>query len=147
MNENDPVRSVRVSCELHIDASPERVFDVMTRRAFEWYPHSYGGDRTRAVVLEPELGGRLYEDWGNGMGHLYGHVTAWDPPQAWSTRGRLSAGTTLDSSYELTPNGSGVVVRMSKVAVGPLSDEEAAGIAEYGDISGYAGVIEKLANE
>jgi DNA-binding transcriptional ArsR family regulator len=147
MNETDPVRSVRVSCELHIDASAPRVFDVMTRRAFEWYPHSYGGDRTRAVVLEPELGGRLYEDWGNGMGHLYGHVTAWDPPQAWSTRGRLSAGTTLDSSYDLTPNGTGVVVRVSKVAVGPLSDEEAAGIAEYGDISGYAGIIEKLANE
>jgi DNA-binding transcriptional ArsR family regulator len=147
MNETDPVRSVRVSCELHIRASPKRVFDVMTRRASEWYPHSYGGDRTRAVVLEPQLGGRHYEDWGDGTGHLYGHVTGWDPPRAWSTRGRLSAGTVLDSSYELTADADGVVVRVSKVAIGPLTDDEPAGIAEYGDISGFADIIEKLARQ
>jgi hypothetical protein len=146
MNETDPVRSVQVSCELHIHASPERVFDVMTRRTSEWYPHSYCGDRTRAVLLEAQLGGRHYEDWGTGKGHLCGHVTGWDPPRGWSTRGRLGAGTTLDSSYELARDADAVVVRMSKVAVGPLSDDEAAGIAEYGDISSYAAIIEKLAN-
>jgi hypothetical protein len=31
------------------------------------------------------------------------------------------------------------------VAVGPLTEEEAAGISEYGDISGYVQAIEKLA--
>ena len=147
MDDTDAVRTVRLTYELRIAANVERVFDAMTTRTFEWYPHSYGRERTRAVVLEPQLGGRHYEDWGSGSGHLYGQVTAWDPPRGWSTRGRIGPGTTLDTSYELSPDGSAVVVRVSKVAVGPLSDEEAAGIAEYGDISSYAGAIEKLANE
>jgi hypothetical protein len=38
-----------------------------------------------------------------------------------------------------------VVVRVTKVAVGPMTEEDAAGIGEYGDISGYAQAIEKLA--
>ena len=42
-------------------------------------------------------------------------------------------------------DGDAVVVRVTKVAVGPISDEEAAGISQYGDISGYAPAIEKLA--
>ena len=35
---------------------------------------------------------------------------------------------------------------MIKVAVGPLTEEEAAGIAEHGDFRPYATAIEKLAN-
>ncbi len=38
-----------------------------------------------------------------------------------------------------------VVVRVTKVAVGPLTEEEAAGIGEYGDLSGYTPAITKLA--
>jgi hypothetical protein len=37
------------------------------------------------------------------------------------------------------------VVRVTKVAVGPISDEEAAGIAKFGDIRSYAPAIEALA--
>jgi len=36
-------------------------------------------------------------------------------------------------------------VRVTKVAVGPISDEEAAGIVTFGDIRAYAPAIEALA--
>lgn len=58
-----------------------------------------------------------------------------------------SSSLTLDSEYRLTETGDGAVrVHVVKVAVGPLTEEEAAGIAEHGDFRPYATAIEKLAN-
>jgi DNA-binding transcriptional ArsR family regulator len=142
----EPVRTVRLGYELRIRASAQRTFEVMTRQSLDWFPHTYGGDRVRAVVLEPRVGGRHYEDWGDDQGHLYGQVTLFDPPRAWATRGRLSPGTVLDTEYEVTEEpGPVTVVRVTKVAVGPISDEEAAGIATFGDIRTCAAAIEALA--
>jgi DNA-binding transcriptional ArsR family regulator len=141
----EAVRSVRLACKLHIAASAERTFEVMTTRSLEWFPHTYGEQRTQRVVLEPRVGGAHYEDWGDGAGHLYGHVTSWDPPYAWSTRGRIGMGSVLDTAYRIEEAGDGVVVSVDKVAVGPFTDEEAAGITEYGDLIPYATAIEKLA--
>jgi hypothetical protein len=39
----------------------------------------------------------------------------------------------------------GVVVSVTKVATGPMTAEEAAGIARFGDLTGYAPAIQKLA--
>jgi DNA-binding transcriptional ArsR family regulator/uncharacterized protein YndB with AHSA1/START domain len=141
----EPIRTVRLAFELRIGASAERTFEVMTQESHRWFPHSYGGDRLQRVVLEPRVGGQHYEDWGDGRGHLYGEVTVYDPPRRWATRGRVMAGTILDTDYQLTEQPGGVVVRVTKVAVGPLTEEEATGVSEYGDISGYADAIEKLA--
>src|ERR1700729_351999 len=121
----ESVRTVRLAYELRVRASAQRTFEVMTRQVLDWFPHTYGGDEN---------------------GHLYGQVTLFAPPRAWSTRGRLSPGTVLDTEYELTEEpGPVTVVRVTKVAVGPISDEEAAGIAKFGDIRSYAPAIEALA--
>jgi DNA-binding transcriptional ArsR family regulator len=142
----ESVRTVRLAYELRIRASAQRTFEVMTRQVLDWFPHTYGGDRVRAVVVEPRVGGRHYEDWGGETGHLYGQVTLFDPPRAWATRGRLSPGTVLDTEYELTEEpGPVTVVRVTKAAVGPISDEEAAGIGTFGDIRRYTPAIEALA--
>ena len=141
----EPIRTVRLSYELRIQASAERTFEVMTQQSMDWFPHTYGGDRVRRVVLEPRVGGQHYEDWGGDRGHLYGQVTAFDPPGRWATRGRLSAGTILDTEYELTEQAGAVTVRVTKVAVGPISEQEASSIAQFGDIRGYAPAIEALA--
>jgi DNA-binding transcriptional ArsR family regulator len=141
----EPARTVRLAFELRIKASAQRTFEVMTQQSLDWFPHTYGEDRVQRIVLEPRVGGQHYEDWGDGSGHLYGQVTAWDPPLGWSTRGRLMPGTILDTDYQLTEEDGGVTVRVTKVAMGPISDDEAAGITQYGDLSRYAPAIEKLA--
>jgi DNA-binding transcriptional ArsR family regulator len=141
----EPIRTVRLAYDMRINASAERTFEVMTQQMSDWRPHSYGGERTRRVVLEPHVGGAHYEDWGAPAGHLYGHVTVYDPPTRWATRGRLGDGTTLDSDYQLTEDGGSVRVRVVKVAVGPVTEDEARGIAEHGDFRPYAAAIENLA--
>jgi hypothetical protein len=141
----EPIRTVRLAYELRIAASAQRTFEVMTQQSLDWNPRTYGGDRARPVVLEPAVGGRHYEDWGNGAGHLYGQVTAYDPPRRWATRGRLGPGVTLDSDYELTEEPGAVLLRVTKVAVGPMTEQEAASVTEHGDYRGYGTAIEKLA--
>ena len=82
---------------------------------------------------------------GDGRGHLYGEVTVYDPPVRWATRGRVMPGTILDTDYQLLEEAGAVVVSVTKVATGPMTEEEAAGIARFGDLTGYAAAIQKLA--
>ena len=141
----DQIRTVRLAFELRIEASAQRTFEVMTQQSLDWNPVTYGEDRVRRVVLEPRVGGQHYEDWGDGRGHLYGEVTVYDPPLRWATRGRVMPGTVLDTDYRLREEAGAVVVSVTKVATGPMTEEEAAGIARFGDLTGYAPAIQKLA--
>jgi DNA-binding transcriptional ArsR family regulator len=137
----DEVRVVRLETELRFRATPERVFEALTTRVREWFPHSYGDDRTQAIVVEPRVGGAHYEDWGDGAGHLYGHVAVWDPPRALAFRGRIMPGSILDTEYELETDGADTILRVSKVAVGPMSEEEAAGVRRFGDVSRFESAL------
>ncbi|HEY7600780.1 MAG TPA: helix-turn-helix domain-containing protein [Candidatus Limnocylindrales bacterium] len=132
--DDDIIRSVRIETELRFRCPPERLFRALTEDTLAWFPHTYGEERTRGIVLEQRVGGLHYEDWGDGNGHLYGQVTVWDPPRRFVTRGRLHAGTILDSYYELEADGEETVLRARKVAVGPINEEEARGIQFYGDL-------------
>jgi hypothetical protein len=135
---------VRVENELRFRATPDRVFRALTEETLEWFPHTYGEDRTKAVVLEPRVGGANYEDWGDGMGHLYGHVTLFDRPNAFAVRGRLMPGVILDTEYSLEAEGDETILRVSKVAVGPMTDEEATSISTYGDLGNFAEPLRAL---
>ena len=140
----DVIRTVRIETELRFRATPERVFDALTKQTMSWFAHTYGAERTKAVVFEPFVGGRHYEDWGDGAGHLYGHVTGWDAPLGLSLRGRLMPGVILDTTYELEDDDPETVLRVSKVAVGPLTEEEAASIGKYGNLERFADALRSL---
>lgn len=138
---DDSARTVRIETELRFATTPERLFRAFTEETLEWFPATYGEERTKAVVIEPWVGGRHYEDWGEGAGHLYGHVTGYDAPHSFSTRGRLMPGTILDTRYDFVADGADTVLSMTKVAFGPLSDEEAASIRTYGDLENFEEVL------
>jgi DNA-binding transcriptional ArsR family regulator len=131
----DQVRAVRVEARLRFRATPDKVFRALTEDTLAWFPHTYGEDKVRSIVMEPRVGGAHYEDWGDGAGHLYGHVTVFDAPHRLGLRGRIMPGSILDTAYTIETDGDEAVLSMSKVAVGPMTDEEAVGIRQYGDIN------------
>jgi DNA-binding transcriptional ArsR family regulator len=143
----EQVRIVRIASELRFRAGAAKVFEALTERTLEWFPHTYGGDKVRAVIIEPHVGGRLYEDWGGDRGHLYGHVTLYDPPHQFAIRGRLMPGTVLDTEYEIVEEGADAVLRMTRVAVGPMTEEEAAGVGRFGDLANFADVLRAVVEE
>jgi uncharacterized protein YndB with AHSA1/START domain len=71
---------LRLSYE--IDCPPEHAFDVWTTRMSTWWPkgHSASGDPDTTVVLEPRLGGRIFERTSDGTEIGWGEVTRWSPP-------------------------------------------------------------------
>jgi len=48
-----------------------------------WWPrrtHSVGGERVKDVILEPKVGGRIFEEHIDGRRFLWGTILEWDPP-------------------------------------------------------------------
>jgi uncharacterized protein YndB with AHSA1/START domain len=135
------IRTVRVENEIRFKATPERVFAAMTTESLQWFPHTYGEDRVVGIVCEPRAGGLLREDWGDGHGHVYGVFQVWDPPHTYTTRAWLGLGVMLDTETTITADGDGTVLKVSKVAVGPLTEDEAAGIRKYGGLDNFESAL------
>ena len=73
------IEPLRLEFELACD--PAHAFAVWTERFGQWWPrgHSVSGDPA-AVVLEPWVGGRLFERTADGDELEWGEITVWSPP-------------------------------------------------------------------
>ena len=69
--------------DLVVAGPVEHAFDVWATRIDTWWPrdHSASGDPDARVVLEPRVGGRIYEVTADGRELEWGEVTGWEPPQ------------------------------------------------------------------
>ena len=50
----------------------------------DWWPwrtHSVGAERVKGVVLEPFVGGRIFEEHDDGRRFQWGEILDWDPPK------------------------------------------------------------------
>jgi uncharacterized protein YndB with AHSA1/START domain len=74
------IEPLRISFQVECPA--EHAFDVWTRRISTWWPssHSVTGERGLHIVLEPRVGGRIFERTATGREHEWGEVTLWEPP-------------------------------------------------------------------
>jgi hypothetical protein len=65
-----------------VDCPAEHAFDVWTRRIGVWWPadHTATGQAGLEVVLEPRVGGRIFERSPRGAEIDWGEVTLWEPP-------------------------------------------------------------------
>ena len=135
VEEKSSVRCVRIESEIKLAASPEKVFAAMTTEQDRWYPYNYGGERLKRIVWEEKVGGLCYEDWGDGMGKLYGVVTYYDPPKAACLQGHLGGGISLEQWVRVEPDGDGSILKGSTVCFGEISDEQEQGIRSHGDLS------------
>jgi uncharacterized protein YndB with AHSA1/START domain len=74
------IEPLRLSYE--IDCPADHAFDVWTNQLSTWWPngHSASGDPDTIVMLEPRLGGRIFERTPDGREIDWGEVTRWSPP-------------------------------------------------------------------
>jgi hypothetical protein len=66
-----------------VDCPAVHAFTVWTARISAWWPadHTVSGDAGLDVVLEPIVGGRIFERTQSGVEHDWGEVTVWEPPR------------------------------------------------------------------
>jgi Activator of Hsp90 ATPase homolog 1-like protein len=107
----EPLRfTVDVSCPV------EHAFRVWTAGIGTWWPadHTVTGEPSAAVVLEPTVGGRIYERTEDGAEHEWGEVTVWDPPgrlgYLWHLRADRSDATAVSIRFLPTEQGTRVEI-------------------------------------
>jgi DNA-binding transcriptional ArsR family regulator len=128
-------RKIVLESQIRLQASPERVWKAYADEQMDWYPYNYGGKRLKAIIVEPRVGGRVYEDWGDDAGIMYSTVVFWDPPRAMSTRGFLTPAITLEQWLVLEAVDDGTLLKHTTTAFGPITDEMAEGIQTHGTLS------------
>src|SRR5918992_249222 len=120
--------------EVVVAAPRDKVFDALCRMG-EWWPHAFR--EGAAVHLEPRVGGRFWEDWGDGDGALYATVTGIRRPDLLTCTGPMGMRTPVTAvwSMELSERDGGTLVRLSHHAVGPIDDETRAAYQEgWGEV-------------
>lgn len=79
---NTTAEIATIQMEVEIDASPAQVWQALVNNIGEWWPAEFytGGDADkRTFSIEATPGGRMFEEWGDGGGTLWGTVIALDP--------------------------------------------------------------------
>jgi uncharacterized protein YndB with AHSA1/START domain len=97
-----------------VDFTPEEAFELFTSRIGSWWPvrtHSYGGDAVNEVVLEPHVGGRLYEVTGTGE-QDWGRVLEWEPPHRVVLDWQIGDARGTEVEVRFSPEGPGARVEL-----------------------------------
>lgn len=69
--------------EVTVPAPPEAAFRRFTEGIGEWWPlatHSVGEETAETVTFPGQTGGQIVERTRGGAEHVWGTVTAWEPP-------------------------------------------------------------------
>ncbi len=88
-----------------VACAAEHAFDIWTSRIGTWWPtdHTVTGQRDLLVVLEGEVGGRIFERTSDGVEHDWGVVTDWEPPTRltylWHLGGDRSQATDVEVRF------------------------------------------------
>jgi uncharacterized protein YndB with AHSA1/START domain len=110
----EPIEPIRLAFE--VACSPAHAFRTWTERIATWWPadHSVTGEADLLVVLEPRVGGRLFERTRGGDEHDWGRVTVWEPPRrlgyTWHLRADRADAT--DVEIRFLPAGTGTRVEI-----------------------------------
>lgn len=93
MNANNTTLSTtRVAIEVPIKAPIETVWNAITENTSAWWRKDfYSSPSTRKFIIEKRLGGKMYEDYGNGDGLVWADVIGINSPYSIEFRGNLSA--------------------------------------------------------
>jgi len=80
----EPIAIEPLRIDFTVRCSAAHAFATFTRRTTLWWPrtHSFSGDPALQVVIEPHVGGRIFERTAAGDELDWGEVTAWDEPRS-----------------------------------------------------------------
>ena len=121
-----PSNISQVELEIEIKASPAKIWHALTTDTNRWWPRGfYSNPRTKGFHLEARLGGRMYEDFGDGAGVIWFQVFAIDPERTLDLQGCMAvpygpAHTLLH--LELTPKGRSTILKVSDSTIGLVKD-------------------------
>ncbi len=74
-----------------IDLAKSKVWEKLFDQVDQWWSKDfYTNPKTASFIIESTVGGKMYEDFGNGEGLIWGDVIGVDRPNSLLIRGMLS---------------------------------------------------------
>jgi DNA-binding transcriptional ArsR family regulator/uncharacterized protein YndB with AHSA1/START domain len=120
---------VDVALDVVIAGSRHAVFESITARIDEWWGPPAMDARATGVSLEPGLGGRFVEHWGDAGGQIMATVSGVEPDRHLRLTGPFHFGLALgDATFDLEDAPGGTLLRFSFRAVGAIDPAVIEGI-------------------
>jgi len=120
----ETVNSFQIDQEIKIKASADKVFAHLTGDVSPWWDHSFS-EKPKAIVLEPKVGGRFFEDFGNGNGVIYCTVMHIVKNKKLVLQGAMGmAGAVFGNiSFDLDEQDGATVLKLSHHAFGEVTED------------------------
>lgn len=145
-NDNTP-SSLTVELEVNIAANIETVWRALTQQVNSWWRKDYFATESDSIILEPKLGGRLFEDLGDGQGVTWYTVQAIQAPCMLCLTGYIfpnfGGPTTSLLQINLEEDGDKTLVKLSDGIVGRITDKTQANV-KGGWIDLFEGGLKKF---
>jgi uncharacterized protein YndB with AHSA1/START domain len=127
---NHEVGSIRIKQELTINATADKVFTALTKDTSFWWGAPYLiDDQLKGLVVEPKLGGKFYEDWGDNGGAIWGFVTQWKKNEIFEFTGKCGMGGSVNGviCFTLESKGGSTLLKLEHDAVGHITEKTQSG--------------------
>lgn len=125
-----PLSAVEIVTEVRIAAARDTVWSVLTQEPAPWWPPAYftdaRGPQRGGFRIEARLGGRVFEDWGDGNGLMWGTVIGLDRGRFLQIVGDSSPAWGGPSrnfqTYRLEDDGRGTKLRFEHAVFGRVDE-------------------------
>jgi DNA-binding transcriptional ArsR family regulator len=116
----------RVELEILIKAPAADVWRALLEDTTLWWPREFYTGAAKGFHIEPRLGGRVYEDWGNGNGVVWYQVFGLNPGISLDLQGSMAVpyGPALTLLHlELAAAKAGTTLKISDTTIGAAGHE------------------------
>ena len=152
---NTQISPAPVRKSVHVDAQPERAFEVFTTGIGRWWPktHKIGPADLDRPVIEPREGGRWFELHVDGSECEIGKVAVWEPPSRlvliWQLTPEFQYDPDLITEVEVrfTPDGDGTRVDLEHRDLERMGEKADAMRETVGGPRGWPGLLALFAEE
>ena len=73
---NESLRAADIQLEIRIKATTSEVWNALVDDIAQWWPRQAYMTKAKRLSFEPHVGGRVFEDIGDGTGGIWWHVHA-----------------------------------------------------------------------
>ena len=120
--------------EIDIQAPADKVWQALTTETSSWWHKDfYTGPEPKGFHIEAKLGGRVYEDWGDGQGLVWYTVTGIHAGVQLRLSGELvdeAAPARLMMTVDLESRGETTLVRLTEIMFGGTNEKAASCLEE-----------------